>query len=187
MAKRYDCDITRPAGRRAGGGAVDLFGLSRRHQGSERRGNVDRPHLDFPRHLHRARPARRQAGRGRRAGVVGPTGAEAPHRALSAHPGLRRAVQRRPLLGDRVRRRNGPERPDPGDQEQLPDAAYADQSRAGAGAEYHGAVVEAPAGQLQAVLHQDQPRYVVGAVRERRSDAVVTWATTTASPAASRP
>ena len=32
--------------RRAGSGAVDLFRLSRRDQGGERRGDVDRPHLD---------------------------------------------------------------------------------------------------------------------------------------------
>jgi formate C-acetyltransferase len=50
----------------AGSGAVDLFRLSRRNQGSQRRGDVDRPHLEFPRHLHRARPEGRaldEAGR----------------------------------------------------------------------------------------------------------------------------
>ena len=57
MAKLYDCDITRPAADAHGSGAMDLSRLSRRHQGSERRGDVDRPHLDLPRHLHRARPA----------------------------------------------------------------------------------------------------------------------------------
>ena len=46
MGKLYDCDITRPADERARGGAVDLSRLSRRHQGGERRGDVDRPHLD---------------------------------------------------------------------------------------------------------------------------------------------
>ena len=40
---------------RARGRAVDLSRLSRRDQGGERRGDVDRPHLDLPRHLHRAR------------------------------------------------------------------------------------------------------------------------------------
>ncbi len=74
------------------------------------------------------------------------TCSEAPHRALPAHPGLRRAVQRRSLLGDRMRRRHGPQWPDAGDQEQLSHAAHADQSRAGAGAQYHGTVVEEPAG-----------------------------------------
>ena len=172
--------------RRARGGAVDLSRLSRRHQGSERRGDVDRPHLELPRHLHRARPAGRHAGRGRRAGAVGPAGAEAPHRALPAHAGLRRAVQRRPLLGDRMRRRHRSERPAAGDQEQLSHAAHADQSRAGAGAEHHGALVEAPAGELQALLHQGQQGNVLAAVRERRPDAAPSGATTTASPAACR-
>ena len=128
----------------------------------------------------------RHAGRGRRAGAVGPAGAEAAHRALPAHAGLRRAVQRRPLLGDRMRRRHGSRRPAARDQEQLSHAAHADQSRAGAGAEHHGAVVEAPAGELQALLHQGQPRDVLAAIRERRPDAAATGATTTASPAASR-
>ena len=102
-------------------------------------------------------------------------------------PGIRRAVQRRPLLGDRMRRRHGSERPAAGDQEQLSHAAHADQSRAGAGAEHHGAVVETPAGELQALLHQGQQGNVVAAIRERRPDAARTGATTTASPAACRP
>ena len=38
-----------------GSGPVDLSGLSRRDQGGQRRGHVDRPHLELPRHLHRAR------------------------------------------------------------------------------------------------------------------------------------
>ena len=128
----------------------------------------------------------RHAGRSRRAGALGPARPEAAHRALPAHAGLRRAVQRRSLLGDRMRRRHGPERPAAGDQEQLSHAAHADQSRAGAGAEHHRALVEAHAGELQALLHQGQPRDVVAAVRERRPDAAATGATTTASPAASR-
>ena len=79
------------------------------------------------------------------------------------------------------------ERPAAGDQEQLPHAAHADQSRARAGAEHHGALVEAPAGHLQALLHQGQPGDVLAAVRERRPDAAASGATTTASPAACRP
>ena len=106
-------------------------------------------------------------------GAVGPAGAEAPHRALPAHAGLRRAVQRRSLLGDRMRRRHGSRRPPAGDQEQLSHAAHPLQSRAGAGAEHHGAVVEAYAGEFQALLRQGQPRYVVAAVRKRRPDAAV--------------
>ncbi len=37
-----------------GGVPVDLFRLSRRNQGSQRCGDVDRPHLELPRYLHRA-------------------------------------------------------------------------------------------------------------------------------------
>ena len=186
MAKLYDCDITRPAADAQRSRAVDLFRLSRRDQGGERRGDVDRPHLDLPRRLHRARPQGRRAGRSRRAGTVGPAGAEAAHRALPAHARLRRAVQRRPLLGDRMRRRHGPRRPAAGDPEQLSHAAHADQSRPGAGAEHHRAVVEEPARRLQALLHQGQQGDLVAAVRERRPDAAASGATTTASPAASR-
>ena len=173
-------------GQCAGSGPVDLFRLSRRDQGGQRRGDVDRPHLDLPRYLHRARPEGRHARRGRRPGIVGPARAEAAHRALPAHAGLRRAVQRRSLLGDRMRRRHGPERPAAGDQEQLSHAAHADQSRAGAGAQHHRALVEEPAGELQALLREDQQGYVVAAVRERRPDAALSGATTTPSPAASR-
>ena len=63
------------------------------------------------------------------------------------------------------------ERAAAGHQEQLSHAAHADQSRAGAGAEHHGAVVEAPAGQFQALLPQGQPGDVGAPVRERRPDA----------------
>ena len=60
-----------PGEQRAGGGAVDVSGLSGRHQGSERRGDVDRPHLELPRHLSSSatsrkarwtKPARRSSG-----------------------------------------------------------------------------------------------------------------------------
>ena len=156
MAKLYDCDISRPATdaheavqwtyfaylgaiKEANGAAMSIGRIS--------------TFLDI--YIERDL-RRRHAGRSGRAGAVGPTGAEAPHRALPAHAGLRRAVQRRPLLGDRMRRRHRSERPAAGDQEQLSHAAHADQSRAGAGAEHHGAVVEAPAGEFQALLHQGQ-------------------------------
>ena len=69
----------------AGSGAVDLSRLSRRRQRGERRGDVDRPRLDVPRHLHRTRRARRRVGRRRRAGIVGPARPEAAHRAVSAN------------------------------------------------------------------------------------------------------
>jgi formate C-acetyltransferase len=48
----------------------------------------------------------------------------------------------RPVLGDRMRRRRRSQRPAAGDQEQLSHAAHAVQSRAGARAEHHGALVE---------------------------------------------
>ena len=171
MAKLYDCDIRRPAVDAHEAVQWTYLGLSGRHQGSERRGHVDRPHLDLPRHLHRARSQGRRARRGGRPGAVGPARAEAAHRALPAHARLRRAVQRRSVLGDRMRRRHGSQRTAAGDQEQLPHAAYAHQSRSGARAEHHGPVVATPAGRLQALLHQDQPRHLVAAIRERRPDA----------------
>ena len=65
MAKLYDYDISKPASECPGSVPVDLFRLSRRDQGGQRRGDVDRPHLDLPRHLHRARPEGRRSGRGR--------------------------------------------------------------------------------------------------------------------------
>ena len=52
---------SRARDKRPGGGAVDLFRLPWRHQRGEWSGDVDRPHLDLPRHLHRARFARRHA------------------------------------------------------------------------------------------------------------------------------
>ena len=54
MGRRYDCDICSAGRNRARGGAVDLPRLSRGHQGGQRRGHVDRPRVDLPRHLHRA-------------------------------------------------------------------------------------------------------------------------------------
>ena len=89
---------------------------------------------------------------------------EAAHRPLPANAGIRCAVQRRSLLGDRMRRRNRPERSFAGHQEQLPDAAHADQSRAGAGTEHHGAVVEGLARQFQALLRQGQQGDVVASI-----------------------
>ena len=64
-------------------------------------------------------------GRSPRAGALGPAGAEAPYRQVPPHAGLRCAVQRRSLLGHRMRRRNGSGWPRPGDQKQLSDAAHA--------------------------------------------------------------
>ena len=172
MAKLYDCDITQPGSERAGGRAVDLFRLSRRDQGGQRRGDVDRPHLELPRYLHRARPEGRHARRSRRAGAVGPAGAEAAHRALPPHAGLRRAVQRRSLLGDRMRRRHGPRRAAAGDQEQLPHAAHAlpiSARRRSRTSRCCGR--QHMPDDLQALLRQGQQGHVVAAVRKRRPDA----------------
>ena len=55
-----------PATHREGSRAVALLRLSRRREGTERRGHVARPHLDVPRHLLRARPRRRPPHRGSR-------------------------------------------------------------------------------------------------------------------------
>ena len=152
---------------------MDLFRLSRRDQGGQRRGDVDRPHLELPRHLYRARPEGRRSGRSAGAGALGPAGAEAAHRALPPHARLRCAVQRRSLLGDRMRRRHGSGRARAGDEEQLSDAAHALQSWPGAGTEHHGALVEPHAGAVQALLRQGQPRHLLAAIRKRRSDAAV--------------
>ena len=52
MAKLYGRDITQPAMKCAGGVPVDVLCLPWRDQGSQRRGDVDRAHLELPRHLH---------------------------------------------------------------------------------------------------------------------------------------
>jgi len=91
MAKLYDCDIAQPA--MDAQEAVQWTYLAYL-------GDVDRSHLELPRYFHRARHARRNAGRRRRAGTVGSTGPKAPHRPLSANARIRCAVQWRSLLGD---------------------------------------------------------------------------------------
>src|SRR5260370_41803754 len=83
------------------------------------------------------------------------------------------AVQRRSLLGNRMRRRNGSGWTRSGDQEQLSNAAHTSKSGAGARAEHHGSLVEPYAGCLQALLRQSQPRHILVAIRKRRSHAAV--------------
>ena len=119
MAKLYDCDITRPADdaheavqwtylaylgavKEANGAAMSIGRIS--------------SFLDIyiERDLHDGTLDESGAQE-----MMGSAGAEAAHRALPAYARLRCAVQRRSVLGDRVRRRHGPERPDAGDQEQL--------------------------------------------------------------------
>ena len=56
MAASYGFDISASGVERERGRAVALFRLPRGRQGTERRGDVSRPHDDVPRHLLRARP-----------------------------------------------------------------------------------------------------------------------------------
>ena len=58
MAASYGVRRQPPRGHRPGGDPVAVLRLPRRGEGAERRGDVARPHLDLPRHLPRARPAR---------------------------------------------------------------------------------------------------------------------------------
>ena len=110
----------------------------------------------------------------RRAGADRPARAEAAHRPLPAHAGIRRAVQRRPLLGDRMRRRHGPRRAAAGHAHQLPHAAHADQSRPGARAQHHRALVAAICRTpFKRYCITRQPRHLVAPVRERRPDAAL--------------
>ena len=94
MAKLYNCDIARPANDAREAVQWTYLGVSRRDQGGQWCGHVDRPYLELPRRLHRARFTGRRPGRSRRAGIVGPVGAEAAHCPVPAHAGIRCAVQR---------------------------------------------------------------------------------------------
>ena len=131
MAKLYDCDITRPAD--DAHEAVQWTYLAYLGAVKEANGaamSVGRILSFLDIYIERDLRERTWTTPVRR--ILGSTGAEAAYRALPAHARLRCAVQRRPVLGDRVRRRHGFERPAAGDQEQLSHAAHADQSRAGA-------------------------------------------------------
>lgn len=77
---------------------------------------------------------------------------------------LRCAVQRGPILGDRMYRRHDSRRTNADHAHQLPDAAYAHQPRSGSGTEYDRALVTQPARSVQALLHLRQPRHLGGAV-----------------------
>ena len=61
MAESYGFDISKPATTRERSRAVAVLRLPRRREGTERRGDVARPHLDVPRHLLRARSRGRPA------------------------------------------------------------------------------------------------------------------------------
>ncbi len=171
MAASYGFDISGPARDRARSRAVAVLRLPGRGEGAERRGDVAGPLLDVPRHLLRARPRGGPADRGAGAGDHRRLRHQAAHRALPAHAGVRRAVRRRPDLGDRVHRRDGRRRPVAGDEDQLPDAADALQPRPGAGAEPHDLVLAAAARRLPAVRGEGGDRHQLAAVRERRDHA----------------
>ncbi len=125
MGRRYECDISRPAEtareavqwtylaylgaiKEANGAAMSIGRISTfldiYIERDMREGKLDESgaqELD--------RPAR----------------AEAAHCALPAHARVRRAVQRRSVLGDGVHRRHGSRRPAAGDAHQLPHAPHA--------------------------------------------------------------
>jgi len=162
---------------------MDLLCLSGGDQGGQWGGHVHRPHIELPGYLHRTGPEGRRSRRKQGSGTLGPAGSEAPYRSFPAHTRLRRAVQRRPLLGDRVCRRHGSGRAHAGDQEQLSHAAHAFKSWPGTRTEHYGSLVQPYAYNLQALLRQGQPRYVLPSVRERRPDAPV-LGTITVLPAA---
>ncbi len=146
-------------GERPRGRAVDLLRLPRRDQGDERRRDVGGPHLDLPRHLHRARSRREDADRSRSAGAHRPARDQAAHRPLHAHARIRRALLGRPVLGDGVHRRHGAGRTHARHALELPHAADPHEPRAGARAQPDGALVEESAGALQAPLHRHEPRH----------------------------
>ena len=85
MAKSYGFDISGPA--RTAREAVQwlYFCLSRRREGTERRGDVAGPRLDVPRHLLRARPRGRHADRVAGAGDHRRLCHQAADRPLPAH------------------------------------------------------------------------------------------------------
>ena len=87
-----------------------------------------------------ARPRRGPDHRDAGAGADRRPGDQAAHRAVPAHPGVRRAVLRRPDLGHRVDRRHGRGRPPAGHPDVVPDAADAVQPGPRPGTEPHRAV-----------------------------------------------
>ena len=141
MAKLYGFDITRPAANAQEAVQWTYFaylGAIKEANGAAMSIGRISSFLD----IYIERDIREGDARRRgRPGIVGSTCPEAPHCPLPPHARIRRAVQRRSLLGDGMRWWHGSERQPSGDQEQLPDAAHAHQSRASARAEYYGAMV----------------------------------------------
>ena len=154
---------------------MDVLCLPCRRQGAERRSDVAGPHQYVPGHLHRARPAQREAHRDAGAGADGSVRAEAAHDAPAAHPRVQRAVRGRPQLGHRVHRRHGRGRPHAGHQKLLPRAQHALHAAARARAQPDRAVERAAARVLQALLREGIHRHRLHTVRERRPDAPALW------------
>ena len=100
-----------PGPHRARSRAVALLRLPGRREGAERRGDVARPLLDFPRHLLRTGPQGGPTDRGAGSGDHRRLRHQAPDRAIPPDPGVRRALRRRSHLGDGVHRRHGGRRP----------------------------------------------------------------------------
>ena len=96
---------------------------------------------------------------------------QAADRALPPDPGVRRALRRRPHLGDRIHRRHGGRRPLARDQDELPDAPDALQPRAGAGAQPDHLVLRAAPRRLSTLRREGGDRHQLAAVRERRDHA----------------
>ena len=167
MAKLYDFDITKPAtnaGKQSNGHILPILAPSRKRTVRRCRSAASRASSTS---TSSATCKEGASGRGRRTGTVGPAGAETPHRALSSHPDYDALFSGDPYWATEcVGGMDSNGRPLV-TKSSYPDAAYADQSRARAGTEHHGPLVEAPARGIQAILHQGQPRYVVAAVRER--------------------
>ena len=125
-------------------GAVAVLRLSGCGEGAERRRDVARAHLDVPRRLHRARPRGRRDHRAAGAGADRRLRHQAAHRPVPAHAGVRRAVLRRPDLGDGVDRRHGRGRSFSRHEELVPLPADPLQPRSGARAEHDGVLEFGP-------------------------------------------
>ncbi len=111
---------------------------------------------------------------------------QAADRAVPAHPGVRRAVLRRPDLGHRVDRRPRRRRPLAGHQVLVPVPAHAVQPGPGARAEPDGAVEPAAARGLQGVLRQGLDRHLGRSSTSPTSCCAASAATTRRSRAACR-
>ena len=141
MGRRYGCDIARPA--ETAREAVQWTYLAYLGAIKEANGaamSIGRISTFLDIYITRDMPGGR-ARRERCAGADRPARAEAAHRPVPAHAGIRCIVQRRPLLGHRMHRRHGSGRAYAGHAHQLSHAAYADHSWPGARAQHHRSLV----------------------------------------------